>query len=291
MIDYGITDTHVHLWDLSRLRYPWIDGNETLDRTYLPTDYWGAHGSVTVDRIVFIQAACLPEQEEREAEWVLGLAEDEPRIAGVVPTAPIELGDAVERRLERLAANPRVKGIRRLLSPEDEPEFCLQPAFLAGLRLLPGLGLSFDICIANKQLGDVVRMVRACPEVEFILDHVGAPDIRNGAMEPWRTLMREMGALPNVVCKMSGIVSFADTETQGRTDFRPYADHVLESFGPDKVMYASDWPVLAAGWPGLKGMAYPDWVETVQWFAEDLSESEQRKLFVENAERVYKLGA
>lgn len=284
MPDFGIIDTHVHLWDLSRLRYTWLDGNPTLDRTYLPADFWAAHGPVTVEQMVFIQAECLSSQAMDEARWATGLAEQEPRIGGIVPSAPLENGKAVEDTLAELARWPRVKGIRRLLSLESDAEFCLRPGFLAGLRLLPQLGLSFDVCIRYDQLAPAVRMVRACPDVQFILDHVGAPRVRDGAREPWASLIRTMAELPNVVCKMSGLVSFADMATQTRDDFRPYADQVLECFGFDRVLYASDWPVLAVGMP------YPGWVETVEWFAEGCSDDERRKLFRDNARRVYRLG-
>lgn len=282
MLDFGIVDSHVHFWDPQRLRYTWLDGIEALNRPFLPADFDKACGAVHVEKIVFVQGDCLPTQSRDEVAWVSSLAERDPRIAGIVAFAPLERGAGAREALASLAKNRLVKGVRRLLQSEADVRFCLQPDFLAGVALLAEFGLSFDICIKHPQLAASIEMVRRVPQVKFVLDHIGKPDIKGQQFEPWKAEIRELSKLPNVCCKVSGLVTEADHDHWRSSDLKPYIDHVLGAFGPDRVLFGSDWPVVQLA------STYTRWVETLL-DAVAVSPAEQRKLFRENAITWYRL--
>ncbi len=286
MPDFFIIDTHVHLWDPKRLRYAWLSDAAELNRPFLPPDFHKACGDVRVEKIVFVQADCQPAQAVDELAWVASLAEANPIIAGAVAFAPLEKGDAAREDLDRLARDPRhalLRGIRRLIQSEPDPRFCLRPEFVRGVQLLSTYDLSFDLCILHSQLENTTELVRKCPQVRFILDHIGKPDIRGHVLDPWRQHLRDMSKLPNVVCKISGLVTEADHSNWTREALRPYIDHVIECFGFDRVMFGSDWPVerLASD--------YPRWVETLEWAVDGATTAEKRKLFRDNAIAEYRL--
>ena len=283
MLDFGIVDTHVHLWDVNRLRYPWLDDIPLLNRPYLPADFRDAHGDIRVDKIVFLQAEVEPAQFLDEARWVASLAEEEPRLAGMVPWAPLEDGDRAAAALDRLAEIPQVKGVRRIIQFEPDLDFCLRPDFVRGVQLLEQYGFSFDLCISHAQLANTIELVRQCPNIQFVLDHIGKPDIAAGLLEPWKSELSELARIPNVRCKLSGIVTEADHETWTRDDLTPYVDHVVESFGFDRVMFGGDWPVV------LNASPYVRWVQTLQRALAGSSESELRRAFRDNAIDFYRL--
>lgn len=280
-----IIDTHLHVWDPALLRYRWLDGIPKLNRPHLLAEYDRACGPVRVEKMVFVQCECEFARYKEEADWVAALARQDPRIQGIVPWAPLENGDAARLDLEALARDPLVKGIRRIIQFEPDPEFCLRPDFLRGVRLLARFDMHFEICITHVQMENAIRMVRECPGTRFILDHVGKPDIKNRVMEPWATHLRTLAAIPGVWCKMSGLVSEADHDRWTREDLQPYVDHVIDCFGFDRVMYGGDWPVASLA------TDYPRWVETLQWAVQGCSGVELRKLFHDNAVAFYRLGA
>jgi L-fuconolactonase len=283
MPDFPIVDTHLHLWDLGRLTYPWLDHVPSLRRNHLLSDYREACGAVQVAKTVFVQCECDFARFEEEAAWVASLASVDPRIRGIVPWAPLEKGEAVEGDLERLVAIPLVKGIRRIIQFEPDPEFCLRPDFVQGVRTLPRFGLSFDLCVKCHQLPNTIELVRCCPEVRFVLDHIGKPNIANGELDPWRTHVRELAALPNVWCKVSGLATEADYERWTRADLRPYLDHVFACFGFDRTMFGGDWPV------STQATTYQRWVETLDAALEGVGPDARHQLYVRNAEAFYRV--
>jgi len=282
MLSFPIVDTHVHLWDPNRISYPWLNNIPSLNQPYLLEDFNRAAGPVQVDKIVFLQCDCAFADSMAEAEWVTGLAAQDPRIEGMVPWAPLEAGDGARPYLEKLAANKLVKGVRRLIQSEPV-DFCLRPDFVKGVQALADFGLSFDICIYHIQLANTVQLVKQSPQVSFILDHIGKPDIKNQLFEPWRAELKALSELPNVWCKISGLVTEADHQNWTREDLKPYIDHVIDCFGFGRVMYGGDWPVSTLA------TDYPRWVETLLWAVEGASEAELRKLFRENAIKFYRL--
>lgn len=283
MPSFPIVDTHLHIWNLDRLRYPWLASVPLLNKNHLIEDYVRACGPVEVAKMVFLQCECDPAQFQLEAEWVAEVAKVDPRIRGIVPWAPLEKGVAAEEELARLAADPLVKGIRRIIQFEPDQNFCLRPDFVRGVRLLPKYGLTFDLCINHTQLANTIALVRQCPQVTFVLDHIAKPDIKAGRLDPWRAELRELAELPNVWCKLSGLVTEADHARWTPADLRPYIDHTIACFGFDRVMFGGDWPVAA------QATDYPRWVDTLDAAVADASVDEVRKLYVTNAERFYRV--
>jgi L-fuconolactonase len=206
-------------------------------------------------------------------------------LQAIVAWAPLEFGEQARAYLDELVrVDRRIKGVRRLIQGESL-EFATQPRFVRGVQLLPEYGLSFDICIKHPQLPETIDLVRRCPNVQFILDHIGKPDIKAGLLDPWREQLRELASFPNVICKVSGVVTEADHERWTPEDLRPYLEHVLACFGEDRVAFGGDWPVAYQASP------YPRWVETLDRLTAQLSPSAKRKLWVENARRFYRLDA
>ena len=283
MLDFPIIDTHLHVWDPNLLRYPWLDDIPLLNKPYLLEDYDRACGPVAIEKMVFLQAEVDFAQFQEEADWVNSLADQDGRLQGIVPWAPLETGEAARSALERMAANPRIKGVRRIIQFERDIEFCLQPRFIEGVQLLPEYGLSFDICIIHYQMANTIKMVAACPEAQFILDHIGKPDIKNGVLDPWRAEIKTLSEFPNVSCKISGLATEADHQHWTKEQLKPYIDHVIDCFGFDRVMYGGDWPVA------YQATEYPRWVETLEWAVAGCSEAELRKLFHDNAAAFYRL--
>ncbi len=285
MEKFPIVDTHVHLWHPERLRYPWLTEVPALNRPYLLKDYNAASGELDIESIVFVQCDTHPDDGLKETTWVTDLATTvEPRIQGIVAWAPLEEGAQVAPFVEKLAENPLVKGIRRLIQSESV-DFCIQPDFVSGVKTLSRYGLNFDICIFHPQLANAIRLVEQCPHVQFILDHIGKPDIKNQLFDPWKQEIQTLATFPNVHCKISGLVTEADVEAWTPADLQPYIEHVITCFGFDRVIYGSDWPV------STQASVYPRWVQTLREAVSGYSSEEVRNLFRDNAIRFYRLDA
>jgi L-fuconolactonase len=283
MINFPIVDAHLHLWDPARLRYAWLDANPLLNQPYLLDQYRRACGPVQVEQMVFLQCECDFAQFMEEADWVTRLAREDARLTGIVPWAPLEKGEAARSDLERLAANPLVKGIRRIIQFEPDPEFCLRPDFVAGVQAVPDYGLHFELCISHGQLANTLKLVAQCPNTRFILDHIGKPDIKQHLYQPWKQELRTLASFPNVWCKVSGLVTEADHQHWVKEDLKTYIDHVLECFGFGRVVFGSDWPVV------LQAAELPRWVETLAWAVSGCSDTELHQLFRDNAKAFYRL--
>lgn len=281
MPDFPIIDSHLHLWDPRRLSYPWLKGLP-LDRPFLPADFRAASDGVDIDALVFLECAAAPEQTFAEADAVLGWAEEEPRIAAMVCNAALERGDAVRGDLERLAATPKVRGIRRIYQDEPDPAFCLRPDFVTGVRALADYGLSFDLCLKHPQLPSTIGLVDACPNVPMVVDHIAKPGIAAGLMQPWADQLRELARREHLVCKLSGVATEAAADWTPET-LRPYMEVALEAFGPSRIMFGGDWPVATLA------IGYRDWVALVDEVTADLSETERRQIFRDTARAFYRL--
>ena len=284
MPDFPIVDAHLHLWDPDRLRLPWIDGDATLGRRFGPAEYAEHTQGIAIEAMVYLEVDVDPHYALLEPRWVAERAQEDPRIKAIVAHAPVEHGQRARAFLDALVATtPLIKGVRRLLQGEKEVDFCLRPDFVRGVQLLAEYGLSFDICIFHPQLAAATELVRRCPQVNFILDHLGKPNIKDHVLDPWRAQMRELAALPNVICKVSGAVTEADHEHWSSADLRPYVEHAIEVFGEDRVAFGGDWPVV------LRASSYRRWVETLDELTAGLSDAARRKLWAENAKRFYRI--
>lgn len=281
MPNFPIVDTHLHLWDLKQLRYPWLESVPLLNKNHLIEDYRRACEPVQVAKMVFVQCECDVLQYFREVEWVRQVSKSDSRIRGMVAWAPLEDGESAVPSLEEFAASGFVKGIRRIIQFESDIGFCLRPKFVRGVQLLARYGLSFDICINHRQLANTIKLVRQCPNVRFMLDHIGKPDIKSGELDPWRAQLRELASLENVSCKLSGLVTEADHLFWTPADLQPYLDHVIDCFGFDRVAFGGDWPVAA------QATDYPRWVHVLDRVLSGSSPEELHKVYVQNGERFY----
>ena len=253
MIDFPIINSHIHLLDQKRFGYAWSNVAPALKCDWTPDDLASSAKPIEIEGFVFVEVDVDMPQYLDEADWVDCLARQDLRVLGAVVCLPLERGGAIEPEIERVAKLRSVRGVRRLIQNQPDPEFVLRADFLAALRLLPRYGLSFDVCIFHPQMPNTLKMMRACPEVGFVLDHIAKPGIKAGLLDPWREHLREMAALPNVVCKLSGVTTEADHKAWTRDELRPYIDHVIECFGPDRILYGGDWPVseLAGSYSGV----------------------------------------
>ena len=283
MPDFPIVDSHVHLLDPARFGYAWTKNVPQLNRQVLPRHLMAAAAPVEIERFVFVEVDVDFPQHVGEAEWVESLAADDVRLAGAVAALPLEQGRAIEADLERLGRLGHVRAVRRLIQNHPDPDFCIRPGFVEGLKMLGERDLAFDICIFHHHLPNAIRMVEQCPKVRFVLDHIGKPAIKAGAIDPWRRDLMELASLPNVHCKISGVTTEADHKNWTREQLRPYVAHAIDTFGFDRIMFGGDWHVSE-----LAG-AYPEWVEVVDWVTEGCTAEEKRKLFRDNAIRFYRL--
>jgi L-fuconolactonase len=278
---FPIVDSHVHLYDIERLSYGWLDSVPKIKKNHGLAEFGQAISPVQVDGLIFAEVAVDPGLHLKEAAMIQAIADRDSRLCGIVAHAPIEKGAAVEADLVALKENRNLCGIRRLIQGEPDPGFCLAPAFLEGLRLLPRFGLRFDICVKSWALAYGLELARRCPEVSFVLDHIGKPDIRYGLREPWWSEIRELARLPNVTVKISGVITEADHASWKPDDVKPYVAHVIDSFGFDRVMYGSDWTVSELT------HRYPEWVAILDDVVAGASEADQRKLYRETALKTY----
>ena len=277
----GILDAHVHFWDPAELRYPWLDTLPSLARPFLAPDYLGATTGIAVDAVILVEANCLPAQTFGEVDLFERAASSDPAVAGIVAYASLATPNALDGTLEALAARPLVKGIRHNIQGEA-PGFCTQPSFIDGVRKAGARGLTFDLCATHDQLGDALQLVRACPDTRFVLDHCGKPAVRDGLLDPWRRDITCLAECENVTCKLSGLVTEAGHGWR-EDDLVPYASHVADRFGTDRVMYGSDWPVLTLA------AEYTAWFGFTERLTASWSDAERRGFYRENARGAYGL--
>ena len=282
--DFPIIDAHLHVYDPRRFSYPWMKAVPKLDRPHLPDDFHALTGGVAVERAVFVEVDVAPESRLAEAEFVSELAGADPLIAGMVVSVALDEGETTQENLDRAAALPLARGVRHLIERHTgEPGWALREEFVEGVRSLARRDLSFDLCLHHPQMPDAIELVRRCPEVRFVLDHLGKPGIRAGLTEPWRAHIAELARLPNVWCKISGVVTEADHAHWREDEVAPYLAHAIERFGFDRVMFGGDWPVSELA------TSYSRWVALVDAVAADATPAEKRRLFRDNAIRFYRL--
>ena len=279
-MELQLVDAHVHLWDLDHLAYPWLSEVPEINRSFGLDAFHEQTNQIKVEKMVFIQCECLPSQFLDEVNHISKLSAIDQRIQGIISWFPLEAEEA-EKHLEELLKNPLIKGIRRL---EETPTSLFNnPTFIKNLHLLSNHQLSFDICAKNSLLGAAINMVERQPDVKYMLDHMGKPDIRNKEMQSWKSNIRLLAQNPNVYCKVSGLVTEADLHRWQVDDLRPYFDYTLEQFGIDRLVFGSDWPVLTLA------ASYQKWLTTVMALSADFSSDDLNKLFNKNASDFYRL--
>ncbi len=272
-------DAHHHFWRYNEREYGWMaDGMERIQRDFLPPDLEREMAAAGVDGCVTVQAR----QKLEETEWLLGLAEANDFIRGVVGWVPL-VSTSVQADLERLANNCYLKAVRHVLHDEPDDDYMLRDDFNRGVGLLKRFDLAYDILVFERHLPQVVKFVDRHPEQVFVVDHIAKPRIKDGVMSPWRQNISELARRRNVYCKASGMVTEADWAGWTEEGLRPYFDAVLEAFGPERLMFGSDWPVCTVA------CEYGRWHRIVSEFASALSVPEEERILGGTAAEAYKL--
>jgi L-fucono-1,5-lactonase len=245
-------DAHQHFWVYDPREYDWIDDSmASLRRDFLPDELKNELGRGGFQGCVAVQAR----QTIGETRWLLELAAASPFILGVVGWVDLQ-SPQVRSQLQVVAGNPKLIGIRHVVQSEPDDRFLLRPEFLRGIAVLEEFDLAYDILIYPKHLPVAAEFVRQFPRQRFVLDHLAKPPIKSGNLHPWTRRIRELAAFPNVFCKLSGLVTEADWQHWKSEDMAPYLDVAFESFGPQRLMIGSDWPVctVAATYGGAMGV-------------------------------------
>lgn len=271
-----ILDTHLHLVYPDRFSYPWLSGAPAINKPWSIEDYLAEALPLGIESALHMEVDVADPDILPETEFVLTL----PRIVGAIAACRPENPDFVAR-IERLSELPHVKGVRRILhqAPDDLSQSDL---FIENIRHLPDFDLSFDLCVRADQLPIGQQLVERAPDVTFILDHCGVPDITGAGLDPWRDHIRALARLPNLNAKISGIVAYSGPDWTLDT-IRPYVEHVIECFGWDRVVWGSDHPVVT-----LTG-SLTRWVEATREIIAGASPDQQAQLLHRNAERLYKI--
>ncbi|WUT00660.1 amidohydrolase family protein [Streptomyces sp. NBC_00708] len=278
-----VVDAHHHVWDLSVRDQDWITGEALapLRRDFTLADLEPEARAAGVSATVLVQTVTVA----AETPEFLALADGSDLVAGVVGWSDLTAPDIADTlaALRELPGGDRLVGLRHQVQGEPDPDWLLRPDVLRGLAAVADAGLVYDLVVLPHQLPAATRAAAALPGLVFVLDHAGKPPVATGRVRPWADDLRALAALPNTVCKLSGLVTEADRRTWSTDDLRPYAETVIDAFGPGRLMFGSDWPVcrLAA--------TYGEVLDTARTLIEGLGEEERDAVLATTAERVYGL--
>lgn len=272
-------DSHQHFWNYEPMKHSWIDDDmSVIRRDFSPADLKKVYEAHAIDGCVAVQA----DQTLDETDFLVRLAQENDFIKGVVGWA--DLRDAhIDTVLERYSANKKLKGWRHVVQGESDHNFLIRPEFLRGISYLEKYEYTYDILVFPHQLGATLEFVKNFPHQKFVIDHIAKPYIKDGFYEGWAVLMTEIAKQANVFCKISGMITEADYASWKPQQITPYMDLVLDCFGPERMMYGSDWPVcLVAG-------NYGEVKDLVVDFIDTLSQTEKAAIMGDNAITFYNL--
>jgi L-fuconolactonase len=274
-----IIDSHQHFWQVGRFDYPWMTPEvELLCRDYLPETLEPILQRNDVAQTVLVQAS----NSIEETQWLLELADENPFIAGVVGWVDLE-SEGVGRQLDELAAHAKFKGVRHLVESEPADDWITEPSVVRGLRELGARGLTYDLLVHTRHLKHAFEAVSQCPDTRFVIDHMAKPPIKGGDIGEWARELKPLAAFPKVSCKLSGLVTEANWSNWHVEDLKPYVETALEYFGPERLMFGSDWPVC------LLAATYERVLDAFQKLLAHLNEGERRRIFSDNAVEFYRL--
>jgi len=276
MLNFPITDTHVHLTASYLLPYQSLKGDYTLSR------YNQDCADIEIENIIFMECDCKLTHSKEEVAFATGIAFADKRFKGIIASMPLEKGNLIEKELKQFSFNPLIKGVRRLLKFESK-DFCLNKDFINGVRLLGKFNLSFDICTNIEQNENAARLVEQCPDVNFMIDHIGTPDIGGGRFKMWSKDMKRLSEFPNVWCKLSSLATEAVSNQWSIEDIKPYTEHLKENFGIGRLVFGSDWPV------SLVSATIKKSVDTLDKLLSGCTDFDKEKIFRTNALHFYKI--
>lgn len=274
-------DAHLHVWDLAVRDQPWTAGHSPLERSFALSDVQPELAANRFDGAVVMQTVAVAD----ETPELLALAARERSVAGVVGWVDVTAAD-VSTRLAVLAAQPggeSLVGVRHQVQDELDPRWLCRPDVRRGLAAVAEAGLAYDLLVAPPQLPAVIETVADLPELRFVLDHGGNPDIASGGLQPWASHIADLSIEPNVAVKLSGLATAADPEAWTVSQLRPYADVLIEAFEPHRIMFGSDWPVC------LLASSYDTWVNAATALTAALTEAEREAIFGGTAAEWYQL--
>ena len=272
-------DAHQHFWKFDPVRDSWItDDMAAIQKDFLPADFQVVLKENKFDGSVVVQS----DQSENENEFQLKNAEENDFIKGVVGWVDLQAGN-LEDRLAYYSSFKKMKGFRHVLQGEIDRSFMLKPEFMNGISKLEKFGFTYDILIYADQLKYLPDFVGAFMNQKFVIDHLAKPGIKKGEISEWKKEMQRIARFENVYCKISGMVTEADWKNWKRDDFIPYIDVVIEAFGPNRILYGSDWPVC------LVAASYEQMLGIVEEYFSSFSETEQQLFFGGNTTRFYNL--
>lgn len=280
-----VIDTHQHLWNISKFKLPWLPSEGILARSYSLEDYKRQTNGLNIVKTVYMEVDVDLTQQLDEANLANELC-DNPTSgmkAAVVSGRPAS--DNFPEYIQQVLKLPGIRGIRQVLHVPTTPAgFCLSDSFVRGIRLLGKKNLSFDLCVKHGELGNVAVLIDSCPDTSFILDHCGNPDLKESDQSSWKRSIEAIAKRNNVVCKVSGFIASAPGRGKWSLEqLAPIINHTLDAFGPDRVMFAGDWPVV------LLAASYAEWLDAVKKIVANRSLIDQKKLFHDNAIKQYRL--
>ncbi len=274
-----IVDSHQHFWQVGRFDYPWMSRKgEVLYRDYLPPALEPILRRCGVEKTILVQAS----NSLEETRWLLSLADQYPFIAGVVGWIDLSVRE-VGQQLSEFIAHPKFKGVRHLVESEPSNDWLIQPNVLDGLRTLASAGVSFDLLVHTRHLKRARTVAESCPELSLVVDHMAKPPIASGEVSDWARAIKEVAVFPNISCKLSGLVTEASWSDWRIEDLKRFVDTALEYFGPQRLMFGSDWPVC------LLAASYDRVLESFQSLLADLNDEERSCIFSRNATEFYRL--
>ena len=272
-------DSHQHFWQVGRFDYPWMTSDlGVLYRDYLPDDLAPILARNDVEKTVLVQAS----NSIAESSWLLNLADENSFIAGIVGWVDLMSPD-IDAQLVELTTHPKFKGVRHLVESEPQDDWLVQPAVLSGLRRLSAYGLSYDLLVHTRHLKYVPQVAETCPELALVIDHLAKPPIARNEINEWSQAFKPHASYPNIHCKLSGLVTEANWTSWQTDDLRPFVEFALESLGPERLMFGSDYPVC------LLASSYDRVLASLQEILTNLSDDEREKIFSGNAARVYRV--
>ena len=267
-------DAHQHFWQLGRFDYPWMSKDlGILYRDYVPADLAPILKQNHITQTVLVQAS----NSVDETRWLLELADTNDFIAGVVGW--VDLTSVNTQPSE----HPKFKGVRHLVESEPNDDWLIQRSVLSGLQKLSARGLTYDLLVHTRHLKHVPLVAETCPDLKLVIDHLAKPPIARNEITDWSEAMKPLANYSNIHCKLSGLVTEANWTSWKTDDLRPYVNHALEIFGPDRMMFGSDYPVC------LLAASYDRVLDSFQEILNTLNDTDREKIFLTNAAKFYRL--